>query len=65
LCRQLLDKRKNGGLTPDHLVQHINHDPLVLWGWNPGEGRSAPPLSHDDFVQKVGEWIDKGRACPK
>jgi hypothetical protein len=65
LCRQLLDKRKNGGLTPDHLVQHINHDPLVLWGWNPGEGRSAPPLSHADFVQKVGEWIDKGRACPK
>jgi mono/diheme cytochrome c family protein len=65
LCRQLLDKRKNGGLTPEQLVQHISHDPLVLWGWNPGEGRNAPPISHTEFVQKVGEWIDKGRACPR
>jgi len=65
LCRQLLDKRKNSGLTPEQLVQHISHDPLVLWGWNPGEGRSAPPISHAAFVQKVQEWIDKGRACPR
>jgi mono/diheme cytochrome c family protein len=64
LCTQLLDKRKNGGLTPEQLVQHVNHDPLVLWGWNPGEGRSAPPLSHAEFVRKVSEWVDKGCACP-
>jgi len=65
LCRQLLDKRQNGGLTPEQLVHHVNHDPFVLWGWNPGEGRSAPPLSHAEFVRKVGEWVDKGGACPK
>jgi hypothetical protein len=64
LCRQLLDKRKNGGLTREQLLDHINHDPLVLWGWNPGEGRSAPPLSHAEFVRKVSEWVDKGCACP-
>jgi mono/diheme cytochrome c family protein len=64
LCTQLLDKRKNGGLTPEQLVQHVNHDPLVLWGWNPGEGRSAPPLGHAEFVRKVSEWVDKGCACP-
>ncbi|MCI0661974.1 MAG: hypothetical protein L0220_12965 [Acidobacteria bacterium] len=64
MCRQLLDKRQNGGLTPEQLVQHVNHDPLVLWGWNPGEGRSAPPLSHAEFVRKVREWVDKGCACP-
>jgi mono/diheme cytochrome c family protein len=65
LCRQLLDQRQNGGLTPEQLVLHVSHDPLVLWGWNPGEGRSAPPLSHVEFVQKVREWVDKGCACPK
>jgi len=64
LCRQLLDKRQNGKLTPEQLVHHVNHDPFVLWGWNPGEGRSAPPLSHTEFVRKVGEWVDKGGACP-
>jgi hypothetical protein len=65
LCRQLLDKKKNGGLTPEQLVHHVNNDPLVRWGWNPGEGRSAPPLGHAEFVRKVEEWIEKGAACPK
>ena len=65
LCRQLLDKKQNGGLTPEQLIDHVNHDPLVLWAWNPGEGRSTPALSHADFVQKVREWVHQGGACPK
>ena len=65
LCKQLLDKTKNGGLTPEQLVHHVNNDPLVLWGWNPGEWRSAPPITHAEFVRKVEEWIYKGRACPR
>jgi mono/diheme cytochrome c family protein len=65
LCKQLLDKKQNGGLTPGQLIEHVDHDPLVLWGWNPGEGRSAPGLSHTEFVQNVKEWINKGGACPK
>jgi mono/diheme cytochrome c family protein len=65
LCRQLLDRRSNGGLTPEQLIDHVTHDPLVLWGWNPGEGRSTPPLSHAEFAGKVREWIEKGSACPK
>lgn len=64
ICLQLLDKKQNGGLTPEQLVDHVNHDPLVLWGWSPGEGRTAPELTHTQFVQKVKEWIDKGGACP-
>jgi hypothetical protein len=65
LCRQLLNKRKNSGLTTEQLIDHVNHDPLVLWGWNPGEGRSVPPLTHEKFVEKVKEWVNKGGACPK
>jgi hypothetical protein len=64
LCRQLLDRKRNGGLTPEQLVDHVTHDPLVLWGWNPGEGRSLPPLSHTEFVRVFKEWVDKGHACP-
>ena len=64
LCRQLLDTKQNGGLTPEQLVDHVSHDPLVLWGWNPGEGRSLPPLSHTEFVRAFKEWVDKGHACP-
>ena len=65
LCRQLLDQRENGGLTPEQLVHHVNNDPLVLWGWNPGEGRTTPAVSHTEFVRKVREWVDKGYACPR
>jgi hypothetical protein len=64
LCRQLLDKKQNGGLTPEQLIDHVDHDPLVLWGWNPGEGRSTPPLAHTEFVRAVRNWVDKGGACP-
>jgi hypothetical protein len=64
LCKQLLNKTKNGGQTLDQLIQHVSHDPLVLWGWKPGEGRTTPPLTHDQFVQKLSEWVDKGHACP-
>jgi hypothetical protein len=65
LCRQLLDIKRNGNLTPGQLVDHVSHDPFVLWGWNPGEGRSKPPLSHEEFVRNVKVWVDKGCACPK
>ena len=64
LCRQLQDRRQNGGLTPDRLAHHVATDPLVLWAWNPGEGRTTPALSHEAFVAAVREWLDAGGACP-
>lgn len=65
LCHQLLDPQQNGGLTKEQLIHHVSNDPLVLWGWNPGEGRTAPPLTHDLFVARVKEWLDNGGACPR
>jgi len=64
LCRQLKDPKQNGGLTGDRLVHHVNTDPLVLWAWNPGEGRTPPPLPHEEFAAAVKEWLDAGGACP-
>ena len=64
LCRQLKDPKRNGGLTPDRFVHHVTTDPLVLWAWNPGEGRTTPPLSHEEFAAAVKEWLDAGGACP-
>src|SRR5215510_11025133 len=65
LCRQLKDPVQNGGLTGEQLIHHVSTDPLVLWGWNPGEGRTTPPLSHDQFVASIKTWLDNGGACPK
>ena len=64
LALQLKDPRRNGGKTLDQLVEHVSHDGLVLWGWNPGEGRTLPPLPHAEFVARFKEWVDKGAAVP-
>ena len=65
LCRQLQDPTKNGGLNAEKLVHHVANDPLVLWAWNPGEGRRTPSLTHEEFAASVKRWLDNGGACPK
>jgi hypothetical protein len=65
LCRQLKDPKLNGGKTGEQIIEHISKDSLVLWGWNPGEGRTIPKMSHKDFSAKMNEWVKKGAACPE
>jgi mono/diheme cytochrome c family protein len=65
LCRQLKDPKLNGGKTGEQIIEHISKDPLVTWGWNPGEGRTTPKMSHKDFSAKMNEWVKKGAACPE
>jgi hypothetical protein len=64
LCESLLDQTKNGGKTREALREHLAKDPLVLWGWNPGEGRTRPPISHVNFVRHVDGWLAAGAPCP-
>jgi hypothetical protein len=64
LCEQLKRPRDNGYKTLAELQHHITHDPLVLWGWSPGTGRSTPPISHDAFVKAFSAWVTSGGACP-
>ncbi len=64
LCRQLKDRAQNGGKSIADLLHHVGEDPLVLWGWAPGDGRTTPPLSHAEFVRQMQEWARNGAACP-
>ena len=65
ICRQLKDPKQNNGKTVAQIVEHVAEDKLVLWGWNPGEGRSLPPLSHNEFAGKFRDWARYGAACPE
>jgi hypothetical protein len=65
LCRQLKDRSRNGGKTPEQLLHHVREDALVKWGWSPGAGRKVPPLSHASFVQKFAAWVEQGTPCPE
>jgi hypothetical protein len=65
LARQLEDPRQNGGKTLEQLMHHVSEDKLVLGGWDPGDGRTKPPLTHAEFVRKMREWVEKGAAAPE
>lgn len=65
LCARLKDVTKNGGRSLDALREHMEHDPLVLWAWSPGPGRTKPPITHDAFVTHVKGWVAAGGPCPK
>lgn len=64
LCAQLNDPETTGGRDLETLLEHVSHDKLVLWGWNPGPGRSVPRYSHERFVEAFSTWVRGGGACP-
>ena len=64
LAAQLLDPDRNGHKTKAQLIEHVTSDSLVKGGWNPGEGRTLPPLSHKEFARQFKMWIDKGAYLP-
>lgn len=67
LCRNFKDPAKNGGhKTLAGAMEHVHsRDPLVVWAWDPGNGRTVPPMSFDEFAGKVDEWVKNGGACPE
>jgi hypothetical protein len=64
LAAQLLDPERNGHKSVAQLIEHITSDTLVKGGWNPGDGRSLPPLTHQEFARQFKLWIDKGAYLP-
>ena len=43
------------------MLHHVEHEPLVKNSWTYG---TPPPLSHEEFVASVKEWIERGAAVP-
>jgi cytochrome c5 len=64
-CRQLKDPAKNGHRSLAEIIEHVSSDDLVGWGWNPGDGRTLPPLDRPEFVSAMKAWVDNGAACPQ
>ncbi len=64
ICRSIKNPKENNNRTVDQIVEHLAKDDLVLWGWNPGEGRNPVPMPHDEFVARVKQWQAAGAPCP-
>ncbi|MET1057887.1 MAG: hypothetical protein ABWY16_21410 [Pedobacter sp.] len=64
LAKQLVDPKLNGHKDMKKLIEHAD-DGLVKAGWNPGEGRTLPPMSHAAFKKAWLTWLSTGAYAPK
>ncbi|RYY70998.1 MAG: hypothetical protein EOO13_04655 [Chitinophagaceae bacterium] len=63
LAKQLIDLKQNGNKNIAQLIAHAD-DGLVKAGWNPGEGRKLPPISHAAFKKAWVTWLSTGAFAP-
>ena len=64
LCAMLKDRKATGGRDLKAMAEHVAHDALVLWGWDPGVGRAPVSVPHAQFVEAFRAWISAGAPCP-
>jgi hypothetical protein len=64
ICEQIKDPKRNGGKTLTQIHEHMAHDSLVGWAWNPGGTRKPAPGTQAQFGELIAGWIDSGAACP-
>ena len=64
VCAQIKDPDRNGGRTLQDVADHIDHDELVHWGWDPGPGREPAPYSRKAAVEFFENWAAAGAPCP-
>lgn len=64
LAKQLVNPKTNGNKTMKQLIEHAD-DGLVKVGWDMGEGRTVPPLSHEEFKKAWITWIETGAYAPR
>ena len=65
LCEQLKDPKQTKGRDLHALVEHVDSDALVLWGWSPGPGRTPVPVPHEQLVEAMKTWASAGAPCPE
>lgn len=63
LAKQLINPELNGHKDIQKLIAHAD-DGLVKAGWNPGKGRTVPPLTHVQFKKAWITWLQTGAYAP-
>jgi hypothetical protein len=63
ICNQLRDPDRNGGRTMLELAEHLNHDLILHWAWNPGGGRAPAPYSLQEHIDDLLIWGVAGFPC--
>jgi len=64
ICKQLQDRKRNGGMDSAELIHHMAEDSLVGWGWNPGANQTPAPGTQAQFAELIRAWLKTGGHCP-
>jgi hypothetical protein len=64
VCEQIKEPGRNGHRSLDAIVDHVAHDPLVGWGWNPGADRAPAMGTQAEVGALVAAWVATGAECP-
>ena len=70
IARSMMDPAINGGRSHEEIEHHLTEHELVLWAFEPGvnaagEAREVPPVSKEDYIAAVKEWIEHGAIIPE
>ncbi len=65
ICEQLRDPELNGGRDTMALAEHLDHDLILHWAWNPGGNREPAPYSLQEHVDDILIWGVAGMPCPE
>jgi hypothetical protein len=63
ICNQLRDPERNGGRNFNDIANHLDHDLILHWAWNPGKGREPAPYSLQEHVNDILAWGVAGYPC--
>jgi len=64
LCATIKDPQKTRGKDLRAMLDHVTHDELVGWGWDPGSGRAPVPVPRAEVTAAFRTWMDAGAPCP-
>jgi hypothetical protein len=65
ICEQLRDPERNGNRDALAIAEHLDHDLILHWAWNPGGGREPAPYSLQEHVTDILIWGTAGFPCPE
>ncbi|MEZ4232882.1 MAG: Isoquinoline 1-oxidoreductase subunit [Polyangiaceae bacterium] len=64
ICEQIKDPARNGDKSPAALIEHMKHDALVGYGWNP-PAQLTPAVGSQALAGELFQaWVESGAVCP-
>ncbi len=63
ICNQLRDPDRNDDRDYLALAEHLDHDVILHWAWNPGGGREPAPFSLQEHADDILIWGVAGYPC--